>query len=318
MRIGPCIPIVSVCLILGCGPTLKFRNGDFARVNLSAPGGTWCFDSEQSLSQFNTYLLEHNEDKMNSIAYSDTVAGLRPDNRVKVVGQNDRYANVQISTGQECWTIVDYLDPESPNDSAPTSPTPSLRESLEAKPKQYAVAPGEELIGKWRDPSDDWVYAIVKSGGKYYQDFQMRASDAPVRHQLKVVDAAGGRRYIDTETLTGDYDVIAPNGSLRAYDRKGFIRTMPGIEELMGSWRDSKSGAVIAIVKSNGKYYLDLKQDNLGYSARNRLNASDSAQGRRYAVNGSKTGEYYVVASDGSLQIYDRQGVAKTIPSIRN
>jgi hypothetical protein len=318
MRIGDCLPIVCVCLILGCGPEPKLRDGDYARVNSHASTGTWCFDSRESLNQFNHSVIEDNQERQSAIAYSETVAGLRLDNRVKVVEQDDGEVKVQISAGQQCWTTVAYLDPESPNDPAPTSPAPSFRESLEPKPNQYAATPGEQLIGKWQDPSDGWVYAIVKSHGKYYEDFKMSGSDDPVRHELKVADSAGGQKYMDTETVTGDYDVIAPNGSLCAYDRKGFIRTMPVIEDTIGRWRDSRSGTVIAIVNGNGKYYLDLEQSELDYSARYRLNPVDSAEGRKYIVSESKTGEYYVVASDGNLHVIDRKGVSTTIPSIPN
>ena len=106
MRIMTCLSVVSACLVFGCGHTSKFHNGDYARVNVTLSLGTWCFDSKDSLSDWETAELEHNTDKKSDLALIHSVAWLHPYNRVKFIEQDDQFAKVQISTGQECWYLV--------------------------------------------------------------------------------------------------------------------------------------------------------------------------------------------------------------------
>jgi hypothetical protein len=51
------------------------------------------------------------------------------------------------------------------------------------------------------------------------------------RHELRVVDSASERKYIDIGSGTGDYFVISKDGSLREYDREGYIRTARKLPE---------------------------------------------------------------------------------------
>jgi hypothetical protein len=90
------------------------------------------------------------------------------------------------------------------------------------------TAPGEELIGRWQDLG--WSYVIVQSNGRYFED-QIHGNGSTFRHELKVVDSATGRKYIDIGSDTGDYDVISKDGSLREYDREGYIRTARTLPE---------------------------------------------------------------------------------------
>jgi hypothetical protein len=90
------------------------------------------------------------------------------------------------------------------------------------------TAHGEELIGHWQDIG--WSYVIVQSNGKYLMD-QTHSDGSSFRHDLKVVDSANGRKYIDIGSGTGDYFVISKDGSLREYDREGYIRTARRLPE---------------------------------------------------------------------------------------
>ena len=92
------------------------------------------------------------------------------------------------------------------------------------------TAHGEELIGHWQDTSDSWSYVIVQSNGKHFLD-TITSPGNTFRHELKVVDSANGRKYIDIGSDTGDYFVISKDGSLREYDREGYIRTARRLPE---------------------------------------------------------------------------------------
>jgi hypothetical protein len=90
------------------------------------------------------------------------------------------------------------------------------------------TAPGEELIGHWQDIG--WSYSIVQGNGKHFMD-EVHGDGNTARHELKVVDSANGRKYIDIGSDTGDYFVISKDGSLREYDREGYIRTARRLPE---------------------------------------------------------------------------------------
>jgi hypothetical protein len=60
---------------------------------------------------------------------------------------------------------------------------------------------------------------------------QTHSDGSSFRHDLKVVDSANGRKYIDIGSGTGDYFVISKDGSLREYDREGYIRTARRLPE---------------------------------------------------------------------------------------
>ena len=70
---------------------------------------------------------------------------------------------------------------------------------------------------------------IVRSRSKFYED--VTTGLGSYRHELRVVDLASGRKYVDIESDTGDYDVIAKDGSLREYDREGYIRTARRVQK---------------------------------------------------------------------------------------
>jgi hypothetical protein len=90
------------------------------------------------------------------------------------------------------------------------------------------TAPGEELIGHWQDIG--WSYVIVQNSGKHFMD-EVHGDGNTSRHELKVVDSANGRKYIDIGSETGDYFVISKDGSLREYDREGYIRAAQTLPE---------------------------------------------------------------------------------------
>ncbi len=90
------------------------------------------------------------------------------------------------------------------------------------------TAPGEELIGHWQDIG--WSYVIVQNNGKCFMD-ELHGDGSTFRHELKVVDSANGRKYIDIGSGTGDYFVISKDGGLREYDREGYIRTARELPE---------------------------------------------------------------------------------------
>jgi hypothetical protein len=90
------------------------------------------------------------------------------------------------------------------------------------------AAPGEELIGHWQDIG--WSYLIVHSKGKHFMD-EVHGDGNTSRHELKVVDSANGRKYLDIGSDTGDYFVISKDGSLREYGREGYIRTARTLPE---------------------------------------------------------------------------------------
>ncbi len=62
------------------------------------------------------------------------------------------------------------------------------------------TAPGEELIGHWQDIG--WSYSIVQGNGKHFMD-EVHGDGNTARHELKVVDSANGRKYIDIRSDTG-------------------------------------------------------------------------------------------------------------------
>lgn len=98
----------------------------------------------------------------------------------------------------------------------------------EAGKSKCFTAPGEELIGHWQDIG--WSYVIVQNNGKCFMD-EVHGNGSTFRHELKVVDSANGRKYIDIGSGTGDYFVISKDGSLREYDREGYIRTARRLPE---------------------------------------------------------------------------------------
>jgi hypothetical protein len=98
------------------------------------------------------------------------------------------------------------------------------RESSVNNPAQKA---GEEIIGSWRDPSDGFLSTIVKKNGRYYEDFSVEDPDHPIRNSLEQAPSPQGRKFVVTESGTGEYYLIAPDGNLKEYDRTGYIKTIP-------------------------------------------------------------------------------------------
>ncbi len=132
-----------------------------------------------------------------------------------------------MKVGEGSWADAQY-EPDASN------PNPLFTVKITGmKPEEavafsaYKVAPGEELIGSWIDRSDGWVYSIVRSNGKYFENLSIRNQSNTTRQELKETASAKGRKFQVIGSDTGDYDVIAPDGSLREYDRDGSIKTLP-------------------------------------------------------------------------------------------
>ncbi len=82
-------------------------------------------------------------------------------------------------------------------------------------------------------------------------------------------------------------------------------------EELIGRWQDAPEagGWAYAIVKIKGKFFMDVIIPPDTSTTRDNLTVTDSTSGRRYI---SDTGDYFVIAGNGNLRVYDRQGYIET------
>jgi hypothetical protein len=132
-----------------------------------------------------------------------------------------------LKVGEGSWADAQY-EPDASN------PNPIFTVKITGMKQQeaialsaYKVAPGEELLGSWVDRSDGWVTSIVRKNGKYFEDRSVRSQSNTTRQELKEVASAKGRKFLVIGSDTRDCDVIAPDGSLREYDRDGFIKKLP-------------------------------------------------------------------------------------------
>ena len=85
-------------------------------------------------------------------------------------------------------------------------------------------------------------------------------------------------------------------------------------DQVLGSWRDPSDGFSARILRENGQYYEEFSGKGVNHPTRGALEEASSPLGRKFVVIGSDVGEYYIVASDGSLKRYFSTGYARTIP----
>jgi len=132
-----------------------------------------------------------------------------------------------MNAGASPWANS-HLEPSAANPKSQFSinisgMTPKLPASV-SNPSQKA---DEEIIGSWRDPSDGFQSTIVKKNGRYYEDFSVENPDRPIRNSLEEKHSPEGRKFVLTESDTGEYYIITPDGNLKHYDRAGYIKTIP-------------------------------------------------------------------------------------------
>lgn len=188
----------------------------------------WCMDSKESLDKLVDLAAKNAYDEMNELFLSSGVTTLRKGQSVKVIDESFSGFRVRTLGGQECWVTSNMLTKEE----APSSEAPNQSSSATPGPEQkgtpdqaFKLAPGEEMIGEWQGASEGWAYAIVKSNGTYYWDAVRPTGSDSGRQELKVVDSAKGRKYMLVGDPAGLYYVIAKDGSLRVYDRDGFVNS---------------------------------------------------------------------------------------------
>jgi hypothetical protein len=89
----------------------------------------------------------------------------------------------------------------------------------------------------------------------------------------------------------------------------------PG-EEIIGQWQDAPEagGWAYAIVRSKGKFFMDVTIPPDNSPTRDDLTVTDSTNGRKYL---SDNGDTFVIARDGSLRVYDQQGYIETARKVR-
>lgn len=193
-----------------------------------ATDDTWCMDSKESLDKLVDLSAKNAYDEMNELFLSSGVTTLGKGQNVKVIDESFGGFRVRTLSGQECWVAGNMLTKEvapssgAPNQSSSATPVPNQNETPNQPVK---LAPGEEMIGEWQGASEGWTYAIVKSNGTYYWDAVRPTGSDSGRKELKVVDSAKGRRYMPVGDTAGLYYVIAKDGSLRVYDRDGFVNS---------------------------------------------------------------------------------------------
>ena len=132
-----------------------------------------------------------------------------------------------MKVGEGSWANAQY-EPDATNQNpAFTVKITGMKPQEAAAFGAFKVAPGEVLIGSWVDRSNGFVYSIVRKNGKYFENLSIKSQSDGSNDELKEVDSPSGRKFIVVGSSTGDYDVIAPDGSLREYDRDGFIKRLP-------------------------------------------------------------------------------------------
>lgn len=107
------IVLLTSVLILGCGPKLKFKNGDYGRISSKMD----CLDSKEAQQAM---LYAHNDGaELNRISTIHTVDALHFDDRVQILDQikvmdpssGQQYLDIKVllNNGKECW-ISSSLD----------------------------------------------------------------------------------------------------------------------------------------------------------------------------------------------------------------
>jgi uncharacterized protein YgiM (DUF1202 family) len=193
----------------------------------------WCMDSKEALDKLVELGAKNAYDEMNELFISSGVTTLRKGQSVKVIDEGFSSYRVRTLGGQECWVTSNMLAKEIDSNSEPpvhpSTPTPASGQN-EATDKAYEAAPGEEIIGHWQDAPEagGWAFVIVRSKGKFFMDVIIPPDNSPTRDNLTVTDSSSGRKYLSD---TGDYYVIARDGSLRVYDRQGYIETARKVEK---------------------------------------------------------------------------------------
>ena len=71
----------------------------------------------------------------------------------------------------------------------------------------------------------------MQDSDSYFEERSSNPSLRPARQELKEIPAKSGRRFQVVGSESGDYDVISPDGTLRAYDREGFIKEFPKLKQ---------------------------------------------------------------------------------------
>jgi Na+-transporting methylmalonyl-CoA/oxaloacetate decarboxylase gamma subunit len=132
-----------------------------------------------------------------------------------------------MKVGEGSWANAQY-EPDATNQNPNfTVKITGMKSEEAASFSAYKVAAGEVLIGSWVDRSNGFVYSIVRKNGKYFENLSIKSQSDGSNDELKEVNSSSGRKFIVVGSSTGDYDVIAPDGSLREYDRDGFIKKLP-------------------------------------------------------------------------------------------
>jgi len=99
------IALLTSILILGCGPKLKFKDGDYGRISSKME----CLDSKEALQAL---IYAHDDgNELVRILNAHTVKTLHFDDRVKILDQikvtKPGYQvldiKVLLQNGQECW-----------------------------------------------------------------------------------------------------------------------------------------------------------------------------------------------------------------------
>ena len=127
------------------------------------------------------------------------------------------------------WANAQY-DPSSTGPIFDVQIT-GLKAKVIAKVRAYKSPLGEQLIGSWENDSNGSVYRIVQDSDSYFEERSSNPSLRPARQELKEIPAKSGRRFQVVGSESGDYDVISPDGTLRAYDREGFIKEFPKLKQ---------------------------------------------------------------------------------------
>ena len=132
-----------------------------------------------------------------------------------------------MKTGEGSWANAQYEpDAINPNPTFTVKIT-GMKPEEAAAVSAYKVAPGEVLIGSWVDRSNGLVYSIVQKNGKYFENLSIKQQSDGTDDELREVPSPTGRKFQVIGSNTGDYDIIAQDGSLREYDKDGFIKKLP-------------------------------------------------------------------------------------------
>jgi hypothetical protein len=195
-------------------------------------------ESKESLDKLVELAAKNAYDEMNQLFVLQGVTTLRKGQSVKVIDESLGGFKVRTFGGQDCWVTSNMLSKEDgvSSESADRSPPiPPVPQQKATAIEAFKAAPGEELIGRWRDAPEEGssTYVIVQSKGKFYMDWTVGilAGAQSVRDELKAIDSANGRKFVEVDSGTGDYYVITRDGSLREFDREGYIRTARRVQK---------------------------------------------------------------------------------------